>query len=184
MPTELECKIGLSAPSATALIARLSELDAVGAGVASEQNYLFDAAGALLARREILRLRVIDCGRGGILTHKRPVENAIYKERVEIETAVADAEKTREIIIALGFTPVFYYEKKRRAWRLDDHLITLDELPQLGFFVEIEASNNAELDALISRLGLNRADNSTQSYPQLWRDYATAHNLPERECRF
>ncbi|MFH0835568.1 MAG: class IV adenylate cyclase [Candidatus Micrarchaeota archaeon] len=82
--------------------------------------------------------------RGGktILNYKhwRP-DNADVKTHCdEYETEVSDAARLRKLLDALDFRKLVTVEKKRLVYRVgNDFEIALDEVAELGFFIEIEA---------------------------------------------
>lgn len=93
---------------------------------------------------EALRVRCV--GRRNRITYKGPVVDDKTKTRREIEIAFEDgttaAEQFAEMLSLLGFHPVRIVEKSRipyhLRWRNRDWEIALDEVENLGVFVEIE----------------------------------------------
>ena len=77
--------------------------------------------------------------------------------RPEIETGVADAAAFALILERLGFREAVLYEKRRELWVLDDCAIALDELPRLGWWLEIEGPTPTAVAAARDRLGLSAA---------------------------
>jgi adenylate cyclase, class 2 len=150
---------------------RLSDLGAVEGSTEFESNVLLDdAAGTLRTRGQALRLR--DSAGASLLTFKGKAtfERGI-KSRVEIESGVQKGENVAKVFEALGFTPVFRYEKRRTTWRFTDPalpLVVVDETP-IGLFAEIEGSEPA-VRALATRLGVDEAQMIEQSYPMLYRE--------------
>ncbi|MFW5938356.1 MAG: class IV adenylate cyclase, partial [Halanaeroarchaeum sp.] len=74
-----------------------------------------------------------------VLTYKGPLVEDESKTREEIETPVASREDFEAILDALGFEPAATVEKARERWRLDGYVVSLDEVSDLGQFVEVEA---------------------------------------------
>jgi len=74
--------------------------------------------------------------------------------RTEIEFIVENFEKAKLFLEALGYQPVFYYEKYRTTSELDGTLIMLDELPY-GNFVEIEGETIESIRQVSDALNLN-----------------------------
>ena len=179
---ELECKLRLADPEGIA--ARLAGLGAEYHGAVFERNWVFDRKGELCRKSELLRLRVLDGNGWGVLTHKRPVEGTPYKCRIETETRVENAENARHIFESLGYAGEWYYEKRRRSWNLRGLEVVIDELPQLGFFLEIEAESAEAIDGLLAELGLRREENIMSNYRQLWCDYCAERNLPCTDWKF
>lgn len=89
---------------------------------------------------EALRIREAD-GRT-FFTYKGPKIDSITKTREEIEILVEDAETAREFLLRLGFKEVGVVNKKRTKYHLDDFVVCLDEVADLGQFVELEASSD------------------------------------------
>ena len=179
---ELECKLKLEEPEG--VVARLAALGAVYHGEVHERNRVFDRAGELAARQELLRLRVTDDHAWGILTHKRPAPEKHYKCRVETETRVENAENTRIILESLGFEQDWFYEKKRQSWVLEGCELVIDRLPQLGYYLEIEAPDEPTIDRLLAELGLDRRQNLNTNYRQIWREHCERTGRDFKDWRF
>jgi adenylate cyclase class 2 len=130
-----------------------------------EMNSLYDLPGEALRREgELLRLRKY--GADWVLTHKAKGKSGRHKSRVETETKVADGEKMDAILRALGYAPVFRYEKFRAEWGDGEGHIVLDETP-IGDFGEIEGSSRW-IDRTARVLGVSPRDYITQSYAELF----------------
>jgi len=131
-----------------------------------EVNLLWDDAhGSLQSQGQALRVRETDAG--GLLTFKG-VRNEVdgVKAREEIETVVAEPARLNQILLALGFRPLFRYEKYRTAYRWRDVEVVIDETP-IGTFLEIEGPVET-IHAAAEALGFSRADAITDSYPALF----------------
>jgi adenylate cyclase, class 2 len=131
-----------------------------------EINTLYDLPGLPLRNRgELLRLRRY--GNEWTLTHKGPGNPAArHKSRVETETRVADGEAADRILLALGFEPVFRYEKFRSEWTHGSGHVVLDHTP-IGDFAEIEGPPEW-LDRTAARLGVRPDAYITASYAELF----------------
>src|SRR5436305_540886 len=80
-----------------------------------EMNTLYDGPLKPLRRRgEILRIRKF--GSNWKVTHKSKGKDGRHKTRKETETSVADGKHLEGIFAAMGFTPMFHYEKFRSEW--------------------------------------------------------------------
>lgn len=96
------------------------------------------------ATDEALRLRSVN-GRHCV-TYKGPVIDAHTKTRREIEVLLAEGDEVdrqfSEILGHLGFLPVRSVQKHRTPWHLiwhnRDFEVALDDVADLGTFVEIE----------------------------------------------
>jgi len=164
-PTETEVKIQVRGLDQTR-----ERLAGLGARLVRERhledNTLFDdPAGSLAAAGAVLRLRRTP-GKS-TLTYKGPrrVEDGI-KVREERETEVAEADEARAILTALGYRPVFRYQKYRESWSHRGQEIVLDEVP-VGTFVEIEGDPGG-IREVTGELGLDSADFMADSYVTLF----------------
>lgn len=153
-----------------------------------EHNTLYDTPSRdLRARTEILRIRRY--GDTWTLTHKRLADPESisdptrYKTRIETETTVADGQALADVFECLGYKAAFTYEKYRTEWSHPDepsaHLV-LDETP-IGTFAELEGPTTW-IDRTVTKLGINPATCSTDSYGKLFLDWkqrtgSTADNL-------
>jgi adenylate cyclase class 2 len=144
------------------------QLEALGARLVQkrvlEQNIRFDLPGARLrAEGRVLRLRQDTLAR---ITYKgaSTKEKGVLR-REEIEFVVEDFEKARQLLEALGYEKLVYYEKYRTTYSLgpsgdpgqrsgEPVYVMLDELPY-GDFVEIEGESVEAIQAVAGRLQLN-----------------------------
>lgn len=98
-----------------------------------------------------------------------------YKIRREIEFEAPDSVAFREVLVALGFLPAFYYEKIRTTYslpRLRHLLISLDETP-IGVFLELEG-RPAAIDRARAALGYRPQDSILLSYGALYASHCAA----------
>ena len=80
--------------------------------------------------------------------------DARAKVRPEYQTHLDDHEALEKIFDACGLAPTAVVRKKRTSYRLDDCQVELDELPDIGCFVEVEGPDEEAIFALCERLGL------------------------------
>ena len=168
-PQEIETKFRLS--DRVEFERRLANLGAAAGPAEFESNVLLDdAAGSLRTNGQALRLR--ESGGTSVVTFKgKATLDRGLKSRVEIESGVTNAKSLGDIFTALGFAPVFRYEKHRTTWRFPDPelpLVVVDETP-LGLFAEIEGAEPA-VRALAERLGVSQREMLVQSYPMLYQE--------------
>ncbi len=76
------------------------------------------------------------------------------KIRPEYQTRLDDAEAMEKIFAACGLEPTAVVCKKRTSYRLQDCQVELDELPDIGCFVEVEGPDEKTVFAVSERLGL------------------------------
>jgi adenylate cyclase class 2 len=152
-----------------------------------ERNTLYDTPERKLrGTRQILRIR--QYGSKWVVTHKSVpsglTEEGRHKQRVETETVIDDGPVLGKIFEALGFGPVFVYEKWRTEWADSQGHCVLDETP-LGVYAELEGPSDW-IDATAQKLGINESEFITLSYGrifEIWRDAAgsTANNFTFEE---
>jgi adenylate cyclase class 2 len=184
-----------------------------------EQNTLYDTpTRALRQSKQILRLRRY--GDLWILTHKprtnpsASTDPARYKIRVETETHVDDGPALGLIFEALGYAPVFRYEKFRTEWSqhaadtpstisgplFPSPILASVELPEGlstlssgGHLVldETPIGNYAELEGLpawidmtLAALGIDPAICITDSYGRLFLDWKQRTGSPAENLTF
>lgn len=123
---------------------------------------------------EALRIRAQDDRY--FLTYKGPKMDKVSKTRREHQVEINDTKSMGEILSALGFYPVATLIKKRKNYRIGDFLISLDEVRNLGNFIEIEISlknsrNYQEkvesIFKFIEKLDINRDYTIRKSYLEM-----------------
>jgi adenylate cyclase class 2 len=96
---------------------------------------------------EALRLRQIlaKSGKKRIeITYKGPKQGKSMKIREEITIETSDSNNTKKIMQYLGFQVFGVVKKYRRNWFVDDLVISVDEVENLGSFLEIEITTPSE----------------------------------------
>jgi len=144
-----------------------------------ETNIRFDLPDARLSsEKRVLRLRHDTDAR---LTYKSAsTNNQGVLDRTEIEFTVEDFEKAKRFLEALGYQPIFYYEKYRTTYVLPETSegslhVMLDELPY-GNFVEIEGNSVESIREVASQLNLNWDAVVGTSYSALFRRLGETHS--------
>jgi adenylate cyclase class 2 len=89
---------------------------------------------------EALRIREIpeNSGKRLILTYKGPKMDDRSKTRKEIEVDITDSKNMALILENLGFRQAAMVKKDRDIYHLNEFIITLDTVHDVGTFVEIE----------------------------------------------
>lgn len=143
-----------------------------------ETDCFFDTPeGDLLREDRGIRLRRTVSVEGGsspaVLTYKGPRDpQAQHKVREEVETTIGDVDSAAEILRACGLRPVVSIQKRRRRWDLDGCEVSMDELPLLGTFVEIECESTERIESVRRALSLE-GEAITASYFQLLAECCT-----------
>ena len=166
-PVESEIKLRMSGPGpAREAVARL------GATLVRPRHFednvlLDDARGTLAGSGRTLRLRRTEAG--AVLTFKGPRQDREgVKSRQEIEASLpaGEADALLAVLRAVGFAPVFRYQKYRETYAWQDVEIVVDETP-VGTFLEIEGPEGT-IHTAAAALGYGPADYITASYGELF----------------
>lgn len=103
-----------------------------------------------------------------ILTLKQPITNQL--DCIEKETEVTNAPQMHEIIELLGFEKVSRVEKTRQKSNYRDYEICIDEVTDLGTFIEVETfgSDGEEIQTklfeFLKTLGVKKDDQVFDGY--------------------
>jgi adenylate cyclase class 2 len=170
MPPEIEVKFQLR--DRPELTRKLHEIGATRLYAETfEDNMVLDRRGELRTRGALLRIRKF--GRYSLTTFKGPMafEGGV-KTRDEVQMSVESFELAIQLFDALGYKPVFRYQKFREVWRVKDVEVVLDRTPIEGPIETIRS--------LVADLGLNMDNALRQSYADLYRQHRrTRADLPE-----
>ncbi len=165
MATEIEAK--LKVDSFDDVQRRLTELGAEFVGEYFQKDYYLDDRHRSLTNGDrCLRLRsqTTSGRKTAKLTYKGAKEKGDFKKRREIEIDISDSDALTELLSALGYASVTVVEKKRRLWRISGCEVGLDQLPELGSFVEVEGPNSESIAEVQRSLGLGHLPHIAESY--------------------
>ncbi len=158
---ELEIEIKAYCKDLSVVKQKLVELKAVYLKTERESDRYFNHPAKDFGETdEALRLRKI--ADRIILTYKGPKISKKTKARIEKEVIVQDGEATGEILRLLGFIDSGNVVKNRDYYKIGDIIICLDDVEDLGAFVELEKigsdldSIEKELFNLAGELGLEK----------------------------
>ncbi|ELY69533.1 class IV adenylate cyclase [Natrinema versiforme] len=156
---------------------RLAALEAISEGAVVQVDTYYDAPHREFAETdEALRIRSERPEDGDAetrVTYKGPLVDDESKTREEVETSVADREKTDAILTNLGFEPAATVRKERERFSLAGYTVTLDSVDDVGEYVEVETEveDESELEAaregaydILERLELDPDDQLRTSY--------------------
>ena len=82
----------------------------------------------------------------------------------DAQIGVANAGLGVKVFESLGYHKKITVEKKRIMWLLDDCEICLDELPQLGCFVEVEGPDEDVISGVLEKLNLQNEPHISKGY--------------------
>lgn len=91
---------------------------------------------------EALRIRIKD--EGARLTYKGPKLDSETKSRKEMTVQIDDPQEMQRILAALGFVLSAEVSKIRTKYSYGDVTIALDEVEDLGSFLEVEMRGDAD----------------------------------------
>jgi adenylate cyclase class 2 len=121
---------------------------------------------------EALRIRVSN-GHAEV-TYKGPKIDTETKARKEISVKIDDSQKFDNILQTLSFTSIRSVDKVRRKYEFEGVNIMIDEVKDLGRFLEVEvlAEDNFEADkkhvfSILKRIGLDKEKLTRESYLEL-----------------
>jgi len=124
------------------------------------ESIVFDTPNKdLNSKKELLRLRKKNAI--STLTHKSSVKEDKTRTCEETEVEVGDFEKTKALLIGLGFICSSTKPKKRTTYKLNNSLIEIDEYKEIPTFFEVESPNEKELEEIVKLLGYSMKDTKT-----------------------
>jgi adenylate cyclase class 2 len=184
MPVEIEAKVPVT--DFTSLRRRLRELGAKSMGKGREINRFYDTPNHALRRKDTgLRIRTNFHSHKGVshvVTFKGPRQESKYKLREELEFTTDDPDATAAIFERFGYEFDLSFEKRRESWQIGRCKIELDELPQIGKFLEVEGPSERVIGAVLTKLGLNHKPTLTRGYASMVARHLAA--VKKKELKF
>ena len=173
MPVEIEAKFRLADPAA--MREKLADAGAQSLGTTTQGDTYYDTPdGKLWKSDQGFRIRIEQTPKSNrqvVLTHKGPRRGGDVKIRPEAEQIFSSAESAGAVLESMGLCPCLSFQKRRESYQLGEARIALDELPQLGFFLEIEADSEAAVQRARKALGLADEPLVTATYAALVADH-------------
>lgn len=108
-----------------------------------------------------------------VITYKGAKLDQISMTRKELETEVGEAAVMREILERIGFSPVLPVEKQRRYLHKGNITACLDEVKDLGDYLELEILTDTEenretalqkIEEILKLLGYSMQETTRRSY--------------------
>jgi predicted adenylyl cyclase CyaB len=88
----------------------------------------------------------------------------------EWETAIDNAKTTKEILQKIGHKIDVVVEKSRKVYKYRNSEVVVDEVKNLGDFIEIESPGLEELEGIEKQLGFTKSDRiDDRGYPDMIR---------------
>lgn len=113
--------------------------------------------------KEYIRLRYNYGENKGIFAHHINISDGVNKE---FEVPIEDVKTFKEILNGLNFPLLGVIDKKRETYKFNKFIITIDEVKDIGNFIEIEVDGEeseieekkAQCIELLEKIGLSRDD--------------------------
>jgi len=176
----LEVEIKLKVDELDNVRHRLKNAGAVALGAKIEHDTFYDPPdGSFFKSDKAFRFRTVLRETGSIvgcyLTFKGPrqaVRQRGLKIRQEVELHLhRQFQAATRMLQCLGYRKVLEYQKRRESWRLNRCKVELDQLPKLGFFVEIEGPGRQAVTDTLEQLQMTTATSVPQTYVELVSEY-------------
>jgi len=149
---------------------KLKTLDAKLVGKYEIESIIFDTLKKELnSKKELLRLRKKNDK--STLTYKNNVREGKTRTCEETEIEVSDFEKTKSLLIGLGFVCSKTKPKKRTTYKLKNSLVEIEEYEEIPTFFEIESPSEKELEEIVELLGYSMSDTKTWTGWKVFRHY-------------
>ncbi|MHA2351577.1 MAG: class IV adenylate cyclase [Candidatus Thorarchaeota archaeon] len=138
-----------------------------------------DEAVRVRTRRPLAELKLDTSHSPNELTYKGPKIDKTTKTRLEYSVGINDADSLSSILESLSFTPVATITKKRTFFDLRDITISIDDVEQVGLFLELESiaydrvemeSAKATIFELLDELGIDSKQSVRESYLEIYMD--------------
>jgi len=165
MTLEIEAK--LKVKSLAPVQERLRVLGArLMANKDQEDLYFDNAQEQMVAEDRCLRVRIepVEKGAKTFLTYKGPKQESDLKCRQEIEMPVPDSGLAKALLLGLGYEHKLTVLKHRSLWFHKQCLIGLDQVKDLGLFVEIEGPSSDVIHEVKKDLELDHVPHCPESY--------------------
>jgi adenylate cyclase class 2 len=156
-----------------AMVGKLIALGAKDEGEhLSKETIFYDKELSWKGQGRFLRLR----SKNGktTLTYKVNKEQTVNSAR-EIEFAVDNREKAVHLFEELGLTVVREIEKYRHTFKLDGVTLDIDSWPKIPPYIEMEGENEAALQDMAKKLGLDWSKHTAKDAMRVHED---VYNVP------
>lgn len=178
MTIEIEVKVRIRDPDEVER--RLQGLGAKLIDIVEEVDSYVDLAPCIDMRKQDMALRIrkrrsLVTGEDiNELTFKGRRMPGAVKARKEITVVINDGEKFLEILRELGFSSIYTVFKTRKIFALEDLKIFIDNVKELGTFLEIEAPSTMNVEKfgqvikdLFNVLGVDESCVESKTYLEL-----------------
>ena len=175
---EVELKFKLPLETKASLFQFLEKNAKLSRKSFQKDSYFAPSHRDFLAKRPINEwLRIRESNKGNSINYKNRKEQdgkqLDYCD--EYETLLEKPDQIEKILLALNINPLIVVNKKRTSFLYQNVEISIDEVEELGNFVELEMKGEyssfeealAYLYALAEQLGIQREGEDHKGYPRL-----------------
>jgi predicted adenylyl cyclase CyaB len=181
MATETEIKIRLqSDEQVMAVISLCGKLYGEETEELQRDEYFDTIEEVLKAKDFTLRLRLVSGKAKVALMGPRDFFPDDIHRRIDLEFGASSEAEVREEIRRKGFVPTAIVEKRRRKFVRGDLKVTIDKLPFIGTFLEIEAPTPNRIRQIIALLQLSNYTSVRKNYSELIEERLTQLDMPLR----
>jgi adenylate cyclase class 2 len=140
---KLEIEVKAKIKNLGVIISKLKKIGCIFSEPIIQDDYIYNVKGIDLSKiRSTLVLRIRVQGKRIIFTLKKNRNNEL--DCIEKEVDVNNKKKLEDIIELLGFKKTVEVHKKRIKTKYHDYEICLDEVKDLGSFVEVEKMSDED----------------------------------------
>ena len=137
--------------------------------------------------KKLSAVRLRRAGNKNIFTIKKIPKNTprskTFKIREELELFIEDKKIFQKVLTLLGFNEAFRKEKKRLLYAWNGLKISVDKLPFIGGYLEIEGNKKGILKAARGlKLDIKKATSDT--YMDIFKRYKKMNRKPKIELVF
>lgn len=93
------------------------------------------------------------------------------QQMLETEMVVPSMEEANDLLEALGYSYKNYQEKRRVSYLLNNHEIDIDTWPGIPTYMEIEGSDEKDLDEILNLLGYTMKDTVSCTADEIYKMY-------------
>ena len=184
MPNLNEIEIKLRIPSvedAKQLIEKIGKISDNVPEYFEQIDIYYDAKNGDLVKKDfVIRMRIVN-GKGYVaMKSPRIFINDAVQKRIELEFEVKDIESIKQKIKNQGLLETTVMEKRRTEFTLDNAIIAIDEVPFIGWFLEIESDGEESIEKIIKDLGISSFERMKLHYGELIDKKMSEINLPIR----
>lgn len=132
----------------------------------NQENVLLVDRATRMKKGTILRIRTVD-GRRDLTFKGKKRQDGLDKIRDEFTVAIGDGPLD-DVLTALGLVPGLRYLKESAIFSFKGVIVSVDRVPDVGWFCEIEADDlTSDLGGIADQLGLTPDQFEPRGYPSM-----------------